>query len=123
MNKLLIVDDSSTMRKIMKRVLRQSELEVEGILEACNGLEALEQLTNHPDIVLVLSDLNMPQMGGVDLVKKVRERADTRALPVVMVTSEGSEELAQDALESGANAYVTRPFTPNSIRLALEPYC
>jgi two-component system, chemotaxis family, chemotaxis protein CheY len=122
MNKLMIVDDSSTMRKIIMRVLRQADIAVENILEAANGIEALEQLTSHPDLGLILSDVNMPEMNGIDLVKKVRENHDKEALPIIMVTTEGGQNMMDSAIESGANGYVTKPFTPDSIRSALEPY-
>lgn len=122
MNKLMIVDDSSTMRKIIKRVLRQAEIAVENILEAANGVEALEQLSSNPDLGLILSDVNMPEMNGIDLVRKVREDHTKEALPVIMVTTEGGEAMVHSAMESGANGYVTKPFTPDSIRVALEPF-
>jgi len=123
MNKLLIVDDSSTMRKIIKRVLRQADIVIENILEAANGIEGLEQLAAHPDIALVLSDVNMPEMNGLDFVKKVREEKTKEQLPVVMVTTEGGDEMVTNALESGANGYVTKPFTPESIKNVLDPFC
>lgn len=122
MNKLMIVDDSSTMRKIIKRVLRQAEIAVDNILEAGNGVEALEQLVANPDIGLILSDVNMPEMNGIDLVKKVREAHAREALPVIMVTTEGGQTMVDSAMESGANGYVTKPFTPDSIRSALDPF-
>ena len=122
MNKLMIVDDSSTMRKIIKRVLRQAEIAVDNILEAGNGVEALEQLTANPDIALILSDVNMPEMNGIDLVKKVREAHQKDNLPVIMVTTEGGQAMVDSAMESGANGYVTKPFTPDSIRNALDPF-
>lgn len=122
MNKLMIVDDSSTMRKIIKRVLRQAEIAVENILEAANGVEALEQLSSNPDLGLILSDVNMPEMNGIDLVKKVREEHTKETLPIIMVTTEGGQNMMSSALENGANGYVTKPFTPDSIRVALEPF-
>ena len=122
MNKLMIVDDSSTMRKIIKRVLRQAEVEVDNILEAGNGVEALEQLCANPDIALILSDVNMPEMNGIELVKKVREDKDKMTLPIIMVTTEGGESMVETAISSGANGYVTKPFTPDTIRAALDPF-
>lgn len=122
MNKLMIVDDSSTMRKIIKRVLRQAEIEVENILEAGNGVEALEQLCANPDIALILSDVNMPEMNGIELVKKVREEKDSDSLPIIMITTEGGDTMIANAMGSGANGYVTKPFTPDSIRDALADF-
>ena len=123
MNKLLIVDDSSTMRKIIMRVLRQAEISVDNILEAGNGVEGMQQLLSNPDIALVLSDVNMPEMNGLDFVKEIRKSHTKEKLPVIMVTTECGQGLLANALEEGANGYVCKPFTPETIRSALEPYC
>ena len=122
MKKLLIVDDSSTMRKIIMRVLRQSEIAVEKIIEASNGVEGLEQLASNPDVQLVLSDINMPEMNGLEFVKAVRGSHGKEDLPMVMITTEGGEAMVNEAMSNGANAYVTKPFTPESIRDALEVF-
>ena len=123
MNKLLIVDDSSTMRKIIMRVLRQAEISVDNILEAGNGVEGMQQLLSNPDIALVLSDVNMPEMNGLDFVKEISKSHTKEKLPVIMVTTESGQGLLANALEEGANGYVCKPFTPETIRSALEPYC
>lgn len=122
MNKLLIVDDSSAMRKIIMRVLRQAEIPVDTIIEASNGLEALEQLTSNPDIELILSDVNMSEMNGMDLVKRVRETKDRTQLPIIMVTTEGGDAMREQAMANGANGYVCQPFTPEVFGEALKPY-
>lgn len=122
MNKLLIVDDSSTMRKIIMRVLRQAEISVGTILEASNGIEALEQLTSNPDVNLILSDVNMPEMNGLDLVRKVRETTSKEMLPIIMVTTEGGDSMRDRALAGGANGYVCKPFTPETFSEALRDY-
>jgi two-component system chemotaxis response regulator CheY len=122
MNKVLIVDDSATMRKIITRVLRQAEIPVASVVEAGNGVEGLARLLSDPDIDLILSDVNMPEMNGVDFVKAVRTNHAKEKLPMIMVTTEGGEAMMKSALELGANGYVTKPFTPESIRRALEAY-
>jgi two-component system chemotaxis response regulator CheY len=122
MKKILIVDDSASMRKIVIRVLRQADIVADTFLEASSGNEGLQRLSTDPDVQLVLSDLNMPEMNGIDFVKAVRTRHDKEQLPMVMVTTEGGELMAQSALSCGANAYVTKPFTAKSIRAALEPF-
>lgn len=122
MDKLLIVDDSATMRKIIMRVLRQANLKVETVLEAANGVEGLEKLTSDPDIGMILTDVNMPEMNGIDFVKAVRTNHQKEALPMIMITTEGSDAMIQTAMDSGANGFVTKPFTPDSIQEALEPY-
>jgi two-component system, chemotaxis family, chemotaxis protein CheY len=120
MKKILIVDDSATMRKIIMRVLRQADLQVETVLEAGNGVEGLERLVSDPDIQLILSDINMPEMNGIDFVKAVRTKHDKQTIPMVMITTEGGEAMLQSAMDSGANGYVTKPFTPDSIREVLD---
>ena len=122
MNKVLIVDDSSTMRKIIMRVLRQAEIAVDNVIEAGNGVEGLAALGANPDIGLILSDVNMPEMNGIDFVKAVRSSHSKEKLPVIMVTTEGGGTMVNTAMELGANGYVCKPFTPESIRSALEPY-
>jgi two-component system chemotaxis response regulator CheY len=122
MNEVLIVDGSATMRKIITRVLRQAEIPWRTVLEAGNGVEGLAKLQSDPDIQLILSDINMPEMNGVDFVKPVRATHATETLPMIMVTTEGGEAMTKSALDRGANGYVTRPFTPESIRRALEAY-
>jgi two-component system chemotaxis response regulator CheY len=122
MTKLMIVDDSSTMRKIIMRVLRQAEISVDAILEAGNGIEALEQLANHADIGIILSDVNMPEMDGLELVKKVRETHNAEQLPIIMVTTESGKAMHELALKEGANGYVCKPFTPETVSAALRPF-
>ena len=121
-HKVLIVDDSSTMRKIVARVLRQADIAVEQVLEAANGLEGLERLASDPDVQLVLTDVNMPTMDGIAFVRAVRATRSKESLPVIMVTTEGGQQMLQAALDSGANGYVTKPFNSDTIRLALEAY-
>lgn len=119
MSKILIVDDSATMRKILMRVIRQAGVDTEGFLEASNGQEGLERLAADGTIDLVLSDVNMPVMNGVDFVKAVRALAVRATLPIVMVTTEGGEAMVKTAMDAGASGYVTKPFTPESIKSAL----
>lgn len=122
MTKILIVDDSATMRKIIMRVLRQADLKVDSILEAGNGIEGLKAMVSDPDIQIILSDVNMPEMNGIDFVKAVRTKHKKDELPVVMITTEGGESMVAKAIAAGANDYVTKPFTPDSIRKALEKF-
>lgn len=122
MNKVLIVDDSSTMRKIIMRVLRQADIAVDNVLEAANGVEGMKQLAANPDVGLVLSDVNMPEMNGIDFVKAIRATHTKDKLPVIMVSTEGGQAMMESALAQGANGFVCKPFTPESIRTALEQY-
>ena len=122
MHKVLIVDDSSTMRKIIRRVLRQAEIVFDHVVEAGNGVEGLAALVANPDVDLILSDVNMPEMNGIDFVKAVRALHSKEQLPVIMVTTEFGSAIVSTAMQLGANGYVCKPFTPETIRGALEPY-
>lgn len=122
MNKILIVDDSSTMRKIIIRALRQAEISIDTVVEASNGVEGMALLGTNPDVGLVLSDVNMPEMNGLDFVKAIRGNQPTQKLPVIMVTTEGGQSTIDNCMALGANGLVCKPFTPESIRSALGPY-
>lgn len=109
MPKALVVDDSRAIRMILSRTLRELGYDVR---EASNGREALEIIeAENYAVKLVLADWNMPEMNGLDLVKRVRQNPLLASMVVVMVTTE--TELAQmaEALEAGANEYVMKPFT------------
>ena len=109
---ILLVDDSATMRKLVTRAIRQAGIDVDSVAEAGNGVEALEQLSNEA-ADLVICDWNMPEMDGLMFVKKARE---TYQMPIMMLSTEGSNDKIQEALDAGANAYVTKPFTPDKIK-------
>ena len=112
---VLIVDDSAAIRKILQRVLAQTEIPLGTILEAGDGLEAIERLkANH--VSLVLSDINMPNMDGIELLTKMRENATWKAIPVVMITTEGSQQKVLEAVDLGAAGYVRKPFTADQIK-------
>ena len=97
---VLIVDDSSVMRKIIERSLRQAGLEISQVFEAANGLEALAVL-NRQKVNLVLCDINMPAMDGLDFVKQLPGVENAKGVPVVMITTEGSEGHVVQALSAG----------------------
>ncbi len=120
--KILIVDDSATMRKIISRVLRQAALNIETLIEAANGREGLEKLQAHPDIHLVVTDINMPEMNGVDFLRTLRLQKSKEQLPVFMITTEGGDAMRLAAMALGANGYITKPFTPETIQAALGRY-
>ena len=119
---LMIVDDSATMRKIIMRTVRMSGLEFERTDEAGNGAEAIEKLKTDP-VDVVLCDVNMPEMGGLEMVKKIRAElencADTK---IVMVSTESSQELIDGVIADGANGYITKPFTPEKFQEKLSPF-
>ena len=115
---ILLVDDSKTMRALIKRALRQAGYGAMEIGEAGNGLEALDMLrTSAPK--LVLSDWNMPEMIGIDLLKRVR--GNSCEVPFGFITSENSDSIRERAMEAGASFLITKPFTAESIEAALAP--
>ena len=116
--KLLVVDDSSTMRRIIKNTLER--LGHTDILEAEHGLEAWDLLTQNDDIGVVITDWNMPEMNGLDLVKKIRAEQKYEDMPIIMVTTEGGKAEVITALKSGVNNYIVKPFTPQVLKEKLE---
>lgn len=117
---LLIVDDSSTMRKIIMRTIRMSGLEVGSTAEAGNGLEAIEKLKAER-FDFMLCDINMPEMGGTELLQKVRQMPECGNTCIIMVSTESSEQLIEGLLANGANGYITKPFTPEKFHEKLSP--
>jgi two-component system, chemotaxis family, chemotaxis protein CheY len=112
---VLVVDDSAAIRKILQRVLRQTGLAIRTIHEAGDGKEALASLKAHrPN--LVLTDINMPQMNGLQLLAAIKAEAEWRDLPVVMITTEGGETNVAEAVRLGAAGYVRKPFTADQIK-------
>lgn len=112
---VLIVDDSSAIRKILQRVLRQVEAPIAEIYEAADGVEALAVLGSQK-VSFVLSDINMPNMDGLQLLSEIKSRAEFKALPVVMITTEGAQNKVLEAVNLGAAGYVRKPFTPEQIK-------
>lgn len=112
---VLIVDDSAAIRKILHRVLRPTDMPVGEVFEAGDGLEALQALKDHK-IGLVLSDINMPNMDGLQLLGKLRGDQAYRDLPVLMITTEGSQHKVMEAVQLGATGYVRKPFTADQIK-------
>ena len=113
MSNVLIVDDSSTMRKIVTRSLRQAGFVLDEIFEAGDGIEGLSAL-NSNKVDLILSDINMPNMDGIEFVKSVRGTGCK--VPIVMITTEGGEDVIGEALGSGANGSIRKPFTPEQLQ-------
>lgn len=116
--KMLIVDDSSTMRRIIKNTLQR--LGYEDILEAEHGLQAWEIMDSIGGIGVLITDWNMPEMNGLDLVKKVRADGRFADMPIIMVTTEGGKAEVITALKAGVNNYIVKPFTPQVLKEKLE---
>lgn len=117
---VLIVDDSSVMRKIVERALRQAGLELTRVHEAGSGAEGLTVLTGER-VDLIVSDINMPVMDGLEFLRQVQRRGLAPGVPVVMITTEGGEEHVRQALAAGAQGYIRKPFTPDQVRDRVLP--
>jgi len=118
--RVLIVDDSSVMRKIVARSLQQAGLDIAQVLEAGNGSEALA-VVQRDKVDLILCDINMPVMDGLQFVKQLAGVESARGVPVVMITTEGSEGHVVQALSAGARGYIRKPFTPEQVREQVLP--
>lgn len=111
--KILAVDDFSTMRRIVRNILRQ--LGYNNISEADDGVAAFEQLKQEK-ADFIISDWNMPNMTGLDLLKAVRADADLKDIPVLLVTAEALKENVVEAVKSGVNGYIVKPFTAETLK-------
>lgn len=116
----LIVDDSSLMRQIVERCLREAGLELSEVKEASNGAEALALLAVSK-FDLILCDINMPIMNGLEFLKRLKGIANAKGIPVVMITTEGGEAHVVQALSAGARGYIRKPFTPEQVREQVFP--
>lgn len=117
---VLIVDDSSVMRKIVERSLRQAGLDPMVVFEAGSGVEALKVLSSQ-QVQLILSDINMPSMDGLEFLRQLRAQNLAQGVPVVMITTESSEEHVKQAIVSGAQAYIRKPFTAEQVKERVLP--
>ena len=116
---VLIVDDSSPMRAVIKKVIKASGFDIGELLEACNGREALQILDEHW-LDLVLTDYNMPDMNGLELLKALKDNDILAEIPVVIISTEGSDLRMEEFLHQGAAAYIKKPFTPEQIKTHLN---
>jgi two-component system chemotaxis response regulator CheY len=118
----LIVDDSSVMRKIVERALRQAGLDPLVVHEAGSGVEGLELLkAQQGHIDLILSDINMPSMDGLEFLRQIQLQNLAPGVPVVMITTESSEEHVRQAIQAGARGYIRKPFTAEQVKERVLP--
>ena len=108
---ILLIDDSPVMRKMVARALRQADVGCESTEEAGNGQEGLDALGANP-IDLVICDWNMPVMDGLEFVKEARKSSQ---VPILMLSTEGTQDKISAALDAGASGYLAKPFTPEKI--------
>jgi two-component system chemotaxis response regulator CheY len=118
--RVLIVDDSSVMRKILDRSLRQAGLEIKEVFEASNGVEALARM-QQTRVDLILSDINMPAMDGLELVRQLQAVENAKGVPIVLITTEAGESHVVQALSSGARGYIRKPFSPDQVKERIIP--
>ena len=111
--RVLVVDDSSTMRRILINCL--AKIKVTDVAQAGDGTEALTVLAAQGPFDLMLTDWNMPQMTGIDLLKAVKADPKLTAMPVVIVTTEAEKERIVEAIKCGAANYIVKPFTPETL--------
>ncbi len=114
------MDDSLVMRKIIERTLRQAGLELEAVYEASSGGEALEILQSR-QVHLILSDINMPSMDGLEFLNQLQRRNLAQNVPVVMITTESSAEHVKKAILAGARGYIRKPFTVDQMKEYVVP--
>lgn len=116
---VLIVDDSKSMRQVIRKILNVSGFKVGECLEAGNGQEALNILESNW-VDMILSDIHMPVMDGFGLLKALRQNEEWNDTPVVLITTESNEERIQEAMSLGAKGYIRKPFRPEAIRTHLN---
>lgn len=120
MNPILVIDDSAMMRKIILRQLAQAGIPVASALEAADGAEALA-LMAETSPALILCDVNMPNISGLDFLARVRDQNPGAGTPIVMITTENSEAQVRQALALGARGYIRKPFTVEDLKATIAP--
>ncbi len=115
--RILIVDDSATVRQQVGQALQQAGFEV---IEAVDGVHGAEIIGCTPDIAVVICDVNMPRMNGIDMVHQVKQDPTNASLPIVMLTTEGQPALIKKAKEAGAKGWIIKPFKAVQLIAAVQ---
>ena len=110
--KVLVVDDSAIMRKVIAQIL---EMLGHDAVPAANGIDAFERLKEHEDVRLILLDWNMPEMNGIEFLREIKRRPGLLEIPVIMLTTESERRKMIEAIEAGAKHYLTKPFQPETL--------
>ncbi len=116
---ILIADDSETMRAVIKKVVTMSGVPVDTFFEAGNGRQALE-LLEHEWVDVILSDINMPEMTGIEFLRELKKTEVHKNVPVILITTESSQARIEEAKALGAAGYVKKPFLPETIKKMLD---
>lgn len=119
-NDVLIVDDSATIRAMVKKIIGMIGLDVGEIYEAANGIEALAQRFDH-DVAVLLVDINMPTMNGIQLLERMKQNDRLKDIPIVIASTEGSQKRIEQLRQLGVAGYVRKPFQPEQLRDKLIP--
>ena len=117
--KVMTVDDSATVRKVLEQSLQELGYEV---VVAVDGQEALEIIQEEP-VDMLVTDLNMPKMNGIELITAVRNIPGNRFMPIIMLTSESQPELKMAGKSAGASGWVTKPFKPSQLQAVAQMVC
>ncbi len=117
---VLLVDDSKTMRMIIGRTLRQAGVGFDNVFEASDGLEALDVL-DREDVHIVLSDINMPNMNGIEFLREKANRDAIKDIPVLMISTETGDDIMGEARELGAVGNIKKPFTVDKVDEVVTP--
>lgn len=115
-SKILIVDDSASVRQVVSIALKAAGYEV---MEACDGKDALTKLTGEK-LNLIISDVNMPNMDGITMVKEIKKMPAYKFTPIIMLTTEGAEEKKKEGQAAGAKAWIVKPFQPDQMLKAVS---
>ena len=115
---VLIVDDSNAMRAVIKKIIAMSGFKMDECWEAGNGKEALEALS-HAWVDVIISDINMPEMNGLELLERLKKDELYKEIPVIMISTEGSAERMEKAFAQGAQGFIKKPFLPEDLRKTL----
>ena len=115
--KILFVEDSPTMRRIIANSL--SKIGVKEVVDAENGMDALEKIKDQ-DFDMVITDWNMPEMNGKELVEHLRSQSKYKDTPILMITTRGMQEDVLTAIKSGVNGYIVKPFTPDVLKKKIQ---
>ncbi len=118
MKNLLVVDDCRTTRKLISYLMKGGEF---NITQAENGLDALEKLARN-EVDLVMTDMNMPQMDGIELIKSMKEDSAYKGIPIIMLTTESDDEERERGLKTGASSYLTKPVSREVLMEELGKY-
>jgi len=120
LKKILVVDDSALIHHMFRMVLGRYKCD---IVAAQNGKMGMEKLAQHPDVELVLLDINMPVMTGLEFIAKVKELGIYEHIPIIIVSTEGEEEFTERGMALGASGYVTKPVKPSDLHALIETIC